>query len=145
MVTLAPIQVDITSVPTTPPPGSLTVVGVVAGVEYIPPLIRSISETVSRPIAIQNLDDAQLAFGLDSYAYLAAQHVLAISDTYVLGILFEIGDRDANGVPLVVYADRDPDDIKADGIQAISDMESAVQSAGLKPSVIISPGWKRRL
>ena len=79
MVTLAPIQLDITSVPTIPPPGSPTVLCVIAGSDAIPAAtLRAPGDLVSMPSAIRTLGQAAIAFGDTGYAYETARLALSL-------------------------------------------------------------------
>ena len=128
MVTLAPIQLDITSVPTIPPPGSPTVIGVIAGSAAIPAdSLRSVGDTVSKPIAIRTLAQAEAAFGITGYAYETARLALSLADLFVVGVLFDTSGAAA--------------DVNSDAISAIGAMDRVVQETGRKPGVVIVPGF----
>ena len=57
---LAPITVNTTSIPQTPPPASLTVIGLVAGLEDF----STVLSVPARPHAIRTMMEAELVFRL---------------------------------------------------------------------------------
>ena len=105
---LAPITVNTTSIPQTPPPASLTVIGLVAGLEDL----STVLAVPARPHAIRTMRDAELYFGVSGDMYKAIRLILSITDVYIVGCMFSAADAAT---------------IEDNAIEAIAAMERAVQ------------------
>ena len=119
---LAPITVDVTSIPQTPPPASLTVIGLVAGLEDL----STVLSVPGRPHAVRTMRDAELYFGSAGDMYKAIRFILSIVDVYIVGCMFSAADVAT---------------IEDNAIEAIAAMERAVQITGYKPTLLAVPGF----
>ena len=119
---LAPITVDVTSVPQTLPPASTTVIGLVAGLEDL----STVLAIPARPQAIRTLADVELYFGSAGDMYKACRLILSIVDVRIIGCMFSAADAAT---------------IEQNALDAIVAMERAVQITGFKPTLVSVPGF----
>ena len=119
---LAPITVDVTSVAQISPPASLTVIGLVAGLEDL----STVLALPARPQLVQTMQEAELYFGSAGDMYKAIRLIYSIANVRIIGSMFSAADAAT---------------IEDNAIEAITAMERAVQLTGFKPTIVAVPGF----
>ena len=125
MTTLAPINVDIKSLPTPTPPSSSTVIGVV-GSATAPSGVTAPTAENEIPVAVNSLSDALAAFR-NGTIYDACEIAFSLANVYVVGVKFDSENA--------VTADRN-----ASLVNAIDAFRRAASVTGKKPTILIAPG-----